>query len=178
MQCPFCNRIIDDDSWYCDQCGQELMFCAACDQPRKGKMCTVHGSRLAPRGGAGAAPPTIVPPEPAAATATLHGIHLINQTLGLDLLIVPGDVIGRGAGRFAELLKPHASMSKQHGRFTLDPVQGLQYTDLGSTNGSKHNRMDLPALQPQSLHDLDYLQIANVEFLVRIPTEGDGTIRI
>ena len=46
MICPKCKADIPDDSWFCDQCGCELMFCPKCKSPAKGKRCTQCGSEL------------------------------------------------------------------------------------------------------------------------------------
>ena len=46
MKCPFCKAIIDDDSWYCDQCGTALKFCPECRQPKRGTECAACGADL------------------------------------------------------------------------------------------------------------------------------------
>lgn len=46
MICPKCKADIPDDSWFCDQCGSELMFCPNCKTPAKGKRCTRCGAVL------------------------------------------------------------------------------------------------------------------------------------
>lgn len=48
IQCPKCKADLLDDSNYCDQCGEKLMFCPKCGdrQPRRGKRCTQCGSLL------------------------------------------------------------------------------------------------------------------------------------
>lgn len=35
MICPYCKKMIDDDSLYCDQCGKELKFCPQCNKPHR-----------------------------------------------------------------------------------------------------------------------------------------------
>lgn len=46
--CSNCKSEILDDSKYCDQCGQLLMFCPNCadGKPRRGKRCTQCGTLL------------------------------------------------------------------------------------------------------------------------------------
>lgn len=39
-KCPFCSAEIDDDSFYCDQCGKELKVCLDCGSFARGKVCT------------------------------------------------------------------------------------------------------------------------------------------
>ena len=42
--CP--KQIIDDDSWFCDQCGTELMVCPNCKAVRRGIRCNTCGTKL------------------------------------------------------------------------------------------------------------------------------------
>jgi len=48
MICPACKNEIERDSFYCDQCGEEILICPACKNPGKGKRCTQDGSKLIP----------------------------------------------------------------------------------------------------------------------------------
>ena len=41
--CPICKEEIDDDSHYCDQCGQALFFCQQCGRVGVGRRCTYCG---------------------------------------------------------------------------------------------------------------------------------------
>lgn len=46
ITCPICKAEIDNDSFFCDQCGTELYFCPNCKKPSKGKRCTQCGTVL------------------------------------------------------------------------------------------------------------------------------------
>ena len=46
MNCPKCKAEIDSDSYYCDQCGQEIRYCQSCHRPGKGNRCTACGGRM------------------------------------------------------------------------------------------------------------------------------------
>ena len=48
ISCPKCKAQIEDDSWYCDQCGSELMACPSGHGFGRGKMCGVCGTPLIP----------------------------------------------------------------------------------------------------------------------------------
>ena len=41
--CPHCGADIESDSWYCDQCANELMKCPQCGRFCKGKFCARCG---------------------------------------------------------------------------------------------------------------------------------------
>ncbi len=46
MICIYCKADIEHDSFYCDQCGEELYICEKCGKPGKGKRCTEDGGKL------------------------------------------------------------------------------------------------------------------------------------
>ena len=45
--CPACKEEIEDDSHYCDQCGQQLLFCKQCGHVGLGRRCTRCGGMMA-----------------------------------------------------------------------------------------------------------------------------------
>ena len=51
--CPACREEIEDDSHYCDQCGQQLLFCKQCGHVGLGRRCTRCGGMMALRQGGG-----------------------------------------------------------------------------------------------------------------------------
>ncbi len=51
--CPACKEEIEDDSHYCDQCGQQLLFCKQCGHVGIGRRCTRCGGVMALRQGDG-----------------------------------------------------------------------------------------------------------------------------
>lgn len=48
MNCAFCNQAIDDDSLFCDQCGQQILICPTCGKPGSKKRCIHDGAALVP----------------------------------------------------------------------------------------------------------------------------------
>ena len=44
--CPNCKEEIDDDSHYCDQCGQALVYCSNCGRVGVGRRCTHCGGLM------------------------------------------------------------------------------------------------------------------------------------
>jgi hypothetical protein len=58
LACPTCKADIDDDSFYCDQCGAELLKCGRCGFVGKGKVCPHDRTPLMPaKALAGGSPP-------------------------------------------------------------------------------------------------------------------------
>ncbi len=46
MICGFCKCDIENDSFFCDQCGAELLICEKCGKTGKGKRCIEDGGKL------------------------------------------------------------------------------------------------------------------------------------
>ncbi|HRR95442.1 MAG TPA: zinc ribbon domain-containing protein [Candidatus Ratteibacteria bacterium] len=46
MICVFCKSNIEGDSFFCDQCGKEILICPKCSQPGKGQYCTYDSTLL------------------------------------------------------------------------------------------------------------------------------------
>ncbi len=45
--CPSCKEEIEEESHYCDQCGQELVYCTSCGRVGMGRRCTYCGGLMA-----------------------------------------------------------------------------------------------------------------------------------
>ncbi len=197
MQCAFCKESIDDDSCFCDMCGEEIKACPGCKKPGKGKVCTTCGTPLTtiksqsePSVGSGAtanAPPPPPPsggitPEPASTAAggtyrlpdneptksAIPQLRLLNKNINVDLKIDDNSVIGRDSGQYVATFGGFNQVSGKHCRFNYDPANGWSVTDLGSTNKTKYNNQVIFPNVPQFLGDQSYLKIANIEFFVRI----------
>jgi pSer/pThr/pTyr-binding forkhead associated (FHA) protein len=98
---------------------------------------------------------------------------LINKNLGLNLVIRPGDVVGRSEGRLSHALQNYKTISRRHCLFNYESGRGWSVTDLGSTNGVKYENKLLAPYQPHPLRPRSFLVIGNVEFFVEIPAEND-----
>ena len=44
--CPSCREEIEENSHYCDQCGQELVYCSNCGRVGMGRRCTQCGGLM------------------------------------------------------------------------------------------------------------------------------------
>jgi hypothetical protein len=211
LVCPWCQASLDDDSWFCDQCGKELYVCPRCNTLRKGKVCTQDGTTLIPlkdrsaySSAGSAAPETDQPvsPLPASGSSAViptnigsrqapsalqpqagteqEELVLINRNLGLNLVIRPGDIIGRKEGRFSDVFQGYKSISRRHCLFNYEPGKGWTVTDLGSTNGVDYEGKRIQPYQPQPLRSRSFLVIGNIEFFVEIRRQSsvDQTERV
>lgn len=197
MQCAFCKEIIDDDSFYCDMCGEEIKACPSCKQPGKGKICTVCGTPLAslkPQDGppdeSGTSGTQTPPPlgfKSPSSSGTAENIYrladaetlkpivpqlrLLNKNINVDLKIDDNSIIGRTTGQYVATFGSFKQISGKHCRFNYDPAKGWTVTDLASKYKTMYNEQELVPNIPQALSDQTYLKIVDIEFFVRIIPE-------
>jgi len=46
ISCAYCQSQVEDDSFFCDQCGKEIMICIECGRTGQGKCCDEDGGEL------------------------------------------------------------------------------------------------------------------------------------
>ena len=206
MQCPSCKETIDDDSRYCDQCGEQIFVCSVCGRPGKGKRCIFDGKEMVPAvGGAStvgvvsAPTPTVQSPQPTQSSlsgqpvqpapiaspvqsvpqspATGDKLKLSSQMHGIMIEAQDGDIIGRKNGAFVGIFGRFNFISGTHCKIVKNSA-GWHIQDMGSTNGTFYNGSKLA---PNVLHPLANgatVKIADVELQVSSDTGNGGTARI
>lgn len=165
MKCPFCKAIIDDDSWFCDQCGKELKYCPECRQPKRGTECAACGADLV------SAETFFTPKSDKQKPQEVQVTSIPAQTApsflegdGFKLPLKEG-VFGRTTGIYPEL-NSQIYISSRHGE--LRCVDGQwQIRDLGSKNGTLLNGMKLTTNGWFDLHIGDLLKIATILLKVK-----------
>lgn len=195
VQCPGCKADIDDDSFYCDQCGTELLKCGLCGYLGKGKMCPHDRTPLLPAkalaatagstsslGKSPAAPaaaPAVVPAAtgsglasapavsiaPAAASAP-RALVLRAPAHGVELRPAPGDVLGRRFGPHAGVLARFSQISSNHLELQRDASGQWTGSDMNSFNHSFYNGRQLAPGQAQVLEAGATLSLGDVAFTV------------
>lgn len=141
MKCYHCKQQIDDDSLYCDQCGEQIFICPDCGIPGKGagKRCGQCGKPLVAAGSkAASAPQTGSTPPPDTSSSPRAATRLVSHEMGLTIDLSDGLVLGRLEGRYASMLAPLKFLSARHASIRRDP-QGWIITDEGSRNGTAVN---------------------------------------
>ena len=194
MQCPTCKENIDDDSRYCDQCGQQIFVCSSCGRPGKGKRCIFDGKEMVSAGSKPSqtehlqqpvkvdqqkqsAPPlplSQVPPVPPASSN--EKIKLSSQSLGITIEASDGDVLGRSKGPFAGILGRFSHISGTHCKL-VKTVAGWSIEDMGSTNGTFYNNSRLTPNTPVPIQSGTNVKLADIDLLITYGGEG-GTERI
>lgn len=187
MLCPKCKFEIDNDSCYCDQCGQEIRYCQSCRRPGKGNRCTACGGRMlsavdyirepsipanSPVMGTVAPSPTYTSPDNNAATLkapTSTRLILSNGAQGITIEGVDGAIIGRRNGIYQSQFARFPYISGTHAKLKFDAVQNKWLlTDMNSSNGTRYNNVPLIAGQPCVLENGATVQLANIVLTVAL----------
>jgi len=174
MQCPLCKETIDDDSRYCDQCGEQILVCSVCGRPGKGKRCIFDGKELVPATGVISAAQQV---QQSSGASSGDKVKLTSQLHGIMIEARDGDIIGRKNGAFAGVFGRFNYVSGTHCKI-VKTAAGWHIQDLGSTNGTTCGGT---ALVPNTLYPLANgatVKIADVELTVTYDTARGGTTRI
>jgi len=194
MQCPSCKETIDDDSRYCDQCGEQILVCSVCGRPGKGKRCIFDGKELVPATGSASAPtvqPTVIQPVPQSNSGVVSGfavnasggavnsdkVKFTSQIHGIMIEAGDGDIIGRKNGAFAGVFSRFNFISGTHCKIVKNAA-GWHIQDMGSTNGTIYNGTQLV---PNALYPIasgTTIKIADVELQVTYYQTEGGTARL
>lgn len=191
MHCPKCKAEIDSDSFYCDQCGQEIRFCQSCRKSGKGNRCTACGGRMVPaaeyaksstpyvtgntavaygdrNGNQEAVAPLAGDVATMKAPATVRLI-LSNGLMGITIEGVDGAVIGRRQGIYCAQFSRFPYVSGTHAQLKFDSIQNRwTITDMNSSNGTKYNGTSLVPGMPCVLENGATVQLANVMLTVAV----------
>lgn len=177
--CPNCKSEIDDDSIYCDQCGQALSFCSSCGRVGLGKRCSYCGAPMArPQQSLAENAGTSLQMSVTDVSTTMTGnttrrngmpsIALGNVALGINIVGVDDAVIGRREGPYSSLFQSYRYVSGRHAQLHFDKEKGWTVIDKNSTNGTFVNGAKLLPEEPSVLTDGSTLTIANISLKVQI----------
>jgi len=186
--CPTCKEEIDDDSHYCDQCGQALLFCMHCGHVGIGRRCTHCGglmeppgqmnqpsrramspslqaniSTFTPPGSPGVAGP-LVQQRPGGSGVPV--LTLANDSLNIRIVGINGAVIGRRKGPYTQFFEQQAYVSGVHAQLKYKGGIGWVVIDKHSSNGTKVNQRPLQPDVDMVLNNGDVLTIANINLQV------------
>jgi len=192
IECLFCNASIEDDSFFCDQCGEALKKCQKCGTYGKGKRCTQCGDimivlseevapTLSPTPAQANQTPEvtpIVPPVPVVKDDSVYEatirqsdmpvLTFQNSVLHINFSVEHNDIIGRRQGRFTHIFANYNQVSGTHAKLIYDNKMGWCIEDMNSTNGCLLNGKKILPNTLNSLTDNSLVTIAHIEFLIRI----------
>ena len=187
--CPNCKEEIDDDSHYCDQCGQALLFCKNCGRVGVGRRCTqcggmmitpdayktevsklVYSSQMSASISQSMATTTPISNQQPQRSAA-HGIPVLtltNTSLNIHIQGINGAVIGRRQGPYSHYFENNMYVSGVHAQLVYNSDTGWSIIDKHSSNGTKLNDRSLQPDVPMSLKSGDIVTIANVSMQVAV----------
>lgn len=189
--CPNCKEEIEDDSRYCDQCGQELSFCEKCGRVGIGRRCTSCGGLMIAadeyhrRMDTGQSVSSSGPSgysygdymhttnnasRPAAAPSPQQTpqLMLYNDSLNIRIVGINGAVIGRRQGPYVQFFQQNMYVSGVHAQLSYRPGMGWSIADRHSSNGTKLNGHIIQPDVDMSIKTGDTITIANVNLQVNV----------
>ncbi len=188
--CPNCREEIDDDSHYCDQCGQALVYCSSCGRVGMGRRCTHCGGLMVnvdelhqqKERSASAASDLTSPtfnPSTAATQSDIGNptgipqmgiptLTLYNPSLDIRIVGVNGAIIGRRQGPYQQMFDGNMYVSSVHAQLIYKADSGWCIIDKHSSNGTKLNQRDLLPDIPMSMKSGDIVTIANINLQVSV----------
>lgn len=194
--CPNCKEEIEEKSYFCDQCGQELSYCTNCGRVGKGRRCTHCGGLMASpddleknnsnvsksiaslkaanesfslvtQGSARGV--EIGDSEQSVVTkAGIPTLTLYNPSLDIRMVGINGAVIGRRQGPYQQLFEGNMFISGVHAQLVYKPDTGWCIIDKNSSNGTKLNQRDLLPDIPMSIKTGDIITLANISLQVSV----------
>ena len=170
VKCPFCRKEIEKDSFYCDQCGEELKVCISGHGFKKGKVCSDCGTKLveAKNAQTGLTPSSVQQDtkQVHSTTAYTEPKYLISKTLNVRLELKNGAVIGRRTGDYTHVFGNQGYVSGTHARVQINSAGMWEIIDLGSSNGTFLNGKMLVADQPTAFTIGDIIAFYDLNFVV------------
>ena len=191
IYCPVCKEEIDNDSRYCDQCGQALFYCSNCGRVGVGRRCTSCGSMMKLPGNQ-AVPQSISPLFQSPMEMSSHVfksvtasrrpgvdeirpessqppvLQLINESLNIHITAINGAVIGRRQGPYRQYFEQNMFVSGVHAQLFYNTESGWCVIDKHSSNGTQINKRPIQPDVQMTLRNDDVLTIANVSLQVKI----------
>ena len=192
--CPSCTEEIEEQSYYCDQCGQGLLYCSNCGRVGIGRRCTYCGGLMASPGEGEQQV------DEQANMATVHGtaaeisrtfaterernqnmpiteapqiqgvptLTLYNSSLNIHIVGINGAIIGRRQGPYQQLFEGNMYVSSVHAQLIYKQDTGWCIIDKHSSNGTKINERDLLPDIPMSIKSGDIVSVANINLQVTV----------
>ena len=188
--CPNCKEEIDEDSRYCDQCGQALLYCDQCGRVGLGRRCTYCGGMMysldeiermksdnntslsstfesftasiavSKRGSID------VPQQPK--VPGIPQLTLYNCNLNIRIIGQNGAVIGRRQGLYQKIFENNKYVSGVHAQLMYNGTSGWCIVDKHSSNGTMVNQHPLKPDVAMSLNNGDIVTIANINLQVSV----------
>lgn len=188
--CPACREEIEDDSHYCDQCGQELLFCKQCGHVGLGRRCTRCGGLMVSRhekavekqnqpevsvsvsvssvSSSMSVGPSFSISQAGPSRGGIPVLTLANDSLNIRIVAMNGAIIGRRKGPYIQFFEQHSYVSGVHAQLKYKSGSGWCVIDKHSSNGTRVNQRQIQPDVEMTLNNGDVLTIANINLQVII----------
>ena len=190
VKCPFCEKEIENDSFFCDQCGEELKVCPSGHGFKKGKICSECGTKLVEAKNCQTQQSdAAMPSQPQQSNATYQQTvphreietaersirttvisaepkYLISSSLNARLELRNGAIIGRKIGDYIHVFGNQGYVSRTHARVQKNITDVWEIVDLNSTCGTFLNGQQLVPNQPATFKVGDTISFYDLNFIV------------
>ncbi len=172
--CPSCKEEIDDDSYYCDQCGQALLYCDRCGRVGIGRRCTYCGGLMVSpsenRQSSLVSPNMSLtsPTNVSIGSRAMPVLTLYNSSMNIRIQGINGAIIGRRQGPYSQYFEQNKYVSGVHAQLKYNASSGWSIIDKHSSNGTQLNQRPIQPDVEMSLKNGDILSIANINFQVNV----------
>ena len=157
--CPNCKEEIDDDSHYCDQCGQALLYCKSCGRVGMGRRCIHCGGLMV----------SLEEYQRDIGAQTSYSVGIsANPISAVSIGDNPSTMPNRHSDSDTQYFTNNMYVSGVHAQLKYNATTGWSVTDKHSSNGTKLNQHTLQPDVEMSLKTGDILSIANINLQVRI----------
>ncbi|WP_286880349.1 FHA domain-containing protein [Proteiniphilum sp. UBA7639] len=187
VKCPLCGKEIEADSFYCDQCGEELKLCGNGHGFKKGKVCSQCGqplvkAKFAPNNKSQTEPDNSVVTHNTAVEPTqtdnssqktirltptkAKPQFMVGKSINARLPIKEGAVIGRRTGDYVSTFASQGYVSGTHARIQANADGDYEIIDLDSTNGTFVNGSQIAPNKPTAIHTGDEIAFYDTTFII------------
>lgn len=153
--CPSCKEEIENNSRYCDQCGQALLYCCSCGHVGTGRHCTYCGGQMQEA-------------QDSVVAEDIPSLTLSNDVFNMRLMGINGAVIGRKQGPYKQMFEQNRYVSGLHAQLVYDEAAGWCIVDMNSSNGTKLNNKLLTPGTKSPVKTGDIVTVANVNLMVNV----------
>lgn len=183
--CPNCKEDIDDDSLFCDQCGEKLYYCSSCGKVGMGKRCSYCGGIMeSPRDPSVTSFPNIrgnrngktLGETTSGQVASIDNsvrdgndsLVLESMVLGICIKAMHDALIGRKEGPYTKQFSNCRYVSGCHAKLEENANHQWTITDMNSSNGTMVNGIPLQPGKPASIKNGDKVTLANITLTVKL----------
>lgn len=193
-KCPHCNKEIESDSFYCDQCGEALKLCKNGHGFKKGKICSHCGNPLVEASKASmesqkektienlnrenlteriSEKHNTEPSQSNTSEKTIRNAKakseaefFVGKNINAKLKLIDGAIVGRRTGDYISTFSSQGYVSGTHAKFQRNSNGKWEIVDLNSTNGTFVNGVHISPETPVVISIGDEISFYDTTFII------------